>query len=79
MSERPDQPAGHDAHEGLRAFDDGRAGDHHEGPLPGALLPGGVDHTTAAVGPGGLGVALLGIGGVLRRRRNRRRHESLDE
>lgn len=41
-------------------------------------LPGGVDHTTAAVGAGSLGIALLGLAGVLRRRRDRRRREQLD-
>jgi len=82
MRERPDDPTGYDAHDGLRALagpvdedlsysgpGTGHAGDHHGWPLSGALLPGGVDHTTAAVGAGSLGLALLGIGGVVKRRR----------
>lgn len=47
--------------------------------LPDGSLPGGIDHTTAAVGAGGVGVALLGIAGALKRRRNRRRQASLDD
>jgi hypothetical protein len=92
MSERADEPAGYGAHNGLRALDgpadeelaysgpgNGHAGDRHEGSLPSVHLPGGVDHTTVAVGAGSLGLALLGISGIFKRRRNRRRYESLDE
>jgi hypothetical protein len=42
-------------------------------------LPGGVDHTTAAVGAGALGMVLLGIAGVFKRRWARRRYQDLDE
>jgi len=50
-----------------------------EGRLADGPLPGGLDHTTAAVGAGGVGVALLGFAGVLKRRRDRRRRSSLGE
>jgi hypothetical protein len=47
--------------------------------LPDGSLPGGIDHTTAAVGADGVGVAMLGIAGALKRRRKRRRQAALDE
>jgi MYXO-CTERM domain-containing protein len=47
--------------------------------LPDSFLPGGVDHTTAAAGAGGLGLVLLGIAGAFTRRGKRRRFASLDE
>jgi hypothetical protein len=47
--------------------------------LPDAYLPGGVDHTTFAVGGGSLGLVLLGIAGAFKRRWTRRRNETLDE
>jgi MYXO-CTERM domain-containing protein len=90
MSWGAEGPAGGDADELLRALDgpadedlefsgpgDGEGAD--ERALPEASLPGGVDHTTAAVGGGSLGLVLLGIAGAFTRRRNRRRYESLDE
>ncbi len=52
--------------------DDGRL-------MPDAYLPGGVDHTTAAVGAGGLGLVLLGVAGFFKRRQARRRYGNLDE
>jgi MYXO-CTERM domain-containing protein len=47
--------------------------------MPDAYLPGGVDHTTAAVGGGSLGLVLLGIAGAFKRRWTRRRYKTLDE
>lgn len=47
--------------------------------MPDTGLPGGVDHTTAAVGAGSVGLVLLGIAGIFKRRRARRRYEMLDE
>jgi hypothetical protein len=91
MPSRPDEPAGHEPLEGLRALD---GPDDHElefsGPgdengrdderlMPDTYLPGGVDHTTAAVGGGSLGLVLLGIAGAFKRRWARRRYETLDE
>lgn len=42
-------------------------------------LPGGVGHTTAAAGVGGAGLALLGLAGIVSRRRERQRFAALDE
>lgn len=84
-------PSGHDGIEGLGALDGpadedleffgpGGAVDGLDGRgLPDASLPGGVDHTTAAVGAGSIGLVLLGIAGVFKRRRNRRDREALDD
>ena len=58
--------------------DDGATG-VDERRLADGSLPGGLDHTTAVVGAGGVGEALLGLAGVLKRRRDRRRRASLDE
>jgi hypothetical protein len=91
MTVRPDEPAGQVPPEGLRALD-GPA-DHELGfsgpgdddgpddelPMSDAYLPGGVDHTAAAVGGGSLGLVLLGIAGVFKRRWARRRYRTLDE
>jgi hypothetical protein len=91
MPSRPDEPAGGESLEGLRALD---GPEDHElefsGPgeengrdeerlMPDAYLPGGVDHTTAAVGGGSLGLVLLGIAGAFKRRWARRRYKNLDE
>jgi hypothetical protein len=85
----PDEPAQDEVRERLRGLD-GPGDDELEfsGPglrggddqlLPDPDLPGGVDHTTAAVGAGALGIVLLGIAGVFKRRWSRRRYEDLDE
>jgi hypothetical protein len=91
MTSRADEPAGRKPPEGLRALDgpaDHELGffgpgddDGHdsERPMPDAHLPGGVDHTTAAVGGGSLGLVLLGIAGAFKRRWARRRYRTLDE
>ena len=91
MPSRPDEHAGRESLEGLRALDgpedhelefsgpgheNGRDDEHL---MPDASLPGGVDHTTAAVGGGSLGLVLLGIAGAFKRRWARRRYETLDE
>jgi hypothetical protein len=91
MPSRPDEHAGRESLEGLRALD---GPEDHElecsGPghgngrdderlMPDAYLPGGVDHTTAAVGGGSLGLVLLGIAGAFKRRWARRRYKALDE
>jgi hypothetical protein len=91
MSSRTDEPAGRESPEGLRALDgpedhelefsgpgDGNGRDD-ERLMPDACLPGGVDHTTAAVGGGSLGLVLLGIAGAFKRRWTRRRYKTLDE
>jgi hypothetical protein len=58
----------------------GEGGDGIDAAAPDtALLPGGVDHTTAAVGGGTVGMVLLGIAGVFKRRWARRRYAELDE
>lgn len=89
MARRPDEepterelPAGVGALEGpaeheLEYTGPGDARD--ERLAPDASLPGGVDHTTAAVGAGGIGLVLLGIAGVFTRWSNHRRYRSLDE
>jgi hypothetical protein len=90
MMSRTDEPAGREPSEGLRALD-GPA-DHElelsgpgddDGPdehlMPDAYLPGGVDHTTAGVGGGSLGLVLLGVAGAFKRRWARRRYRTLDE
>jgi hypothetical protein len=91
MPAGPEGPDGRETAEGLRALDgpedhelelSGPGDDHgrdDERLLPSADLPGGVDHTTAAVGGGSLGLVLLGIAGVFKRRWTRRRYETLDE
>jgi hypothetical protein len=91
MPSRPDQPAGRESLEGLRALDgpedhelefSGPGGENRrddQRPLPDTYLPGGVDHTTAAVGGGSLGLVLLGIAGAFKRRWARRRYKTLDE
>jgi hypothetical protein len=91
MPSRPEEPARRASVEGLRALDgpedhelefsgpgddDGR---HDERPMPDTGLPGGVDHTTAAVGGGSLGLVLLGIAGAFKRRWARRRYTTLDD
>jgi hypothetical protein len=88
MPSGPDDP-GRGPADGLRALEgpadhelvlsgpDGEGGDGR--PMPDGSLPGGVDHTTAAVGAGGLGLVLLGIAGAFKRRSIRRRYETLDE
>jgi hypothetical protein len=89
-SDRED-PAEQEPPEGLGALD-GPAdhdleysgpGDGHEGDrerlLPDPSLPGGLDHTTAAVGGGSVGLVLLGIAGAFKRRWARRRYETLDD
>lgn len=43
-----------------------------------STFPGGVDHTTAAYGGGGIGVALMGVIALIRRRRARVRMNELD-
>jgi MYXO-CTERM domain-containing protein len=43
-----------------------------------STFPGGVDHTTAAYGGGGVGVALMGVIALIRRRRARTRIDDLD-
>jgi hypothetical protein len=43
------------------------------------LLPGGLDHTTAAAGSADLGHALLLIAGFVKHRKWRRRYDLLDE
>jgi hypothetical protein len=92
MAPAPEGPDGDGALEGLRGLD-GPADEDLEfsGPgvgvaddiggrgLPDTSLPGGVDHTTAAVGAGSIGLVLLGIAGVFKRRRNRRNYEALDD
>jgi hypothetical protein len=91
MPSRPDEPAGRESPEGFRALEGPQ--DHElefSGPgdengrdderlMPDAYLPGGVDHTTAAVGGGNLGLVLLGIAGAFKRRWTRRRYKTLDE
>jgi hypothetical protein len=90
MPAGPDGPDGRETAEGLRALDGPEehelelSGPGHDGrddelQLPSVYLPGGVDHTTAAVGGGSLGLVLLGIAGVFKRRWTRRRYETLDE
>jgi hypothetical protein len=89
MPSRADEPAGSQSPEGLRALD---GPEEHElefsGPgddngrnderlMPDAYLPGGVDHTTAAVGGGSLGLVLLGIAGACKRRWTRRRYSTV--
>jgi hypothetical protein len=85
-----DEHGGHDGAEGLGALDGpadeeleyfgpGHEADDAEPPVATSDLPGGVDHTTAAVGGGALGMVLLGIAGVFKRRWARRRYEALDE
>jgi hypothetical protein len=90
MTSRTEEPAGREPPEGLRALDgpadhelefsgpgdDGRDDDQL---LADAHLPGGVDHTTAAVGGGSLGLVLLGVAGAFKRRWARRRYRTLDE
>ncbi|MFO7778566.1 MAG: hypothetical protein R6V28_09455 [Nitriliruptoraceae bacterium] len=92
MPARPDEPTRPDGLDGLDGLqgpvdddlvlsgpgDDGATGADGRHLADGSL-PGGLDHTTAAVGAGGVGVALLGLAGVLKRRRDRRRRASLDE
>jgi hypothetical protein len=92
MPSRADEPVGREPLEALGALDgpadheleffgpgeeDGRDDDLRL--VPDAHLPGGVDHTTAAVGGGSLGLVLLGITGAFKRLRARRRYEVLDE
>jgi hypothetical protein len=57
---------------------DDHAEGRHDRPLSDTFA-GGVDPNTAAIGAGGLGIALLGLLGILERRRNRRRYETLDD
>jgi hypothetical protein len=91
MTSRPDEPAGREPPEDLRALDgpadhelefsgpgddDGHDSEHL---MPDAHLPGGVDHTTAAVGGGSLGLVLLGVAGAFKRRWARRRYRTLGE
>jgi hypothetical protein len=88
MSQPPTGPGGHDpADDALRALD-GPAdedlvfsgpGDADPRLLADPSLPGGVDHTTAAVGAGSIGLVALGIAGAFQRRRDRRRRATLDE
>ena len=89
MPARPDEPTRPDGLDGLQGpvdddlvlsglGDDGATGADQRHLADGSL-PGGLDHTTAAVGAGGVGVALLGLAGVLKRRRDCRRRASLDE
>lgn len=84
-----DEPDGSIFDDRLRALD-GPADDELEFSGPGLggegdnplltdpHLPGGVEHTTAAVGAGALGMVLLGIAGVFKRRWARRRYKDLD-
>jgi hypothetical protein len=86
-----DEPGQREIDERLRALDGpadddlelsgpGLGGTGGDEPLPvDPRLPGGVDHTTAAVGAGALGIVLLGITGVFKRRWARRRSQQLDE
>jgi hypothetical protein len=69
------RPAEHD----LEYHGPGDGTDRDERLLPDPYLPGGVDHTTAAVGAGSAGLILLGVAGVFKRRWGRRRYETLDE
>jgi len=92
MDPRPDEPIRKRADGSLHPLDgpadedlelsgpsDGAATGADERFVPDRSLPGGVDHTTAAVGAGGIGLALLGIAGAIKRGRIRRRRTSLDE
>jgi hypothetical protein len=88
MASRRDRPTGPADHEGLRALDgpvddaleySGPGGDGEDPMFPDQRLPGGLDHTTAAVGGGTLGLVLLGIAGAFKRRSIRRRYDTLDE
>lgn len=91
MASEPDEPVGGEPTVGWGAL--GGPADHElefSGPgegrgrgddrlTPDPYLPGGVDHTTAAVGAGSVGLVLLGVAGLLKRRWGRRRYELLDE
>lgn len=92
MDPRPDEPLPTDASDSLHALEwpadedlelsgpgDGAAAGSDRRLVPDPSLPGGVDHTTAAVGAGGVGLTLLGLAGAGRRWRSRRRRSSLDE
>jgi hypothetical protein len=86
MTSGPDEPIGHEALRSLGgpADDDleySGPGDEVEPvlPAPDSTFPGGVDHTTAAAGAGALGIVLLWLVGVVKRRRTRRRLHELDE
>jgi MYXO-CTERM domain-containing protein len=92
MDPRPDEPIRTGADNSLRALEgpaeedlelsgpgDGDGAGTDERLMRDRSLPGGVDHTTAVVGAGGMGLALLGIAGAIRRRRNHQRRTSLDE
>jgi hypothetical protein len=86
MTSGPEEPIGHEA---LRSLD-GPADDDleysgpgHDGtepvlPASDPAFPGGVDHTTAAAGAGALGIVLLWLVGLVKRRRTRRRLQDLD-
>lgn len=89
MPARPDESTRPDGVDGLQGPvdddlvlsgpGDDRATGADERRLADETLPGGLDHTSAAVGAGGVGVALLGLAGVLERRRDRQCRASLGE